>query len=112
MPVQKRPIYTTAIIAAAAITEGLAVDFDGTIPAAGAAMKGLADHDAAIDEELAVDQLGTSIAVAGAAIAQGAELEVGAGGKLITKAAGITVARAEQAAAADGDKLEVFLLPH
>lgn len=112
MPATKHPIYTDSIEAAAAIAENQAVGWDGNVASAVGAMKGLATHDADAGEFMAIDRLGTSIAIAGGAIAEGAELEVGAGGKLVTKAAGITVARAEQAASADGDRIEVYLLPH
>lgn len=111
MPATKISILTLSIAAIAAITETRAVGFDGGVPAAGAAMKGLAISDAAIGEQVGVDVLGTSIATAGGAFAKGAELEVGAAGKLVAKTTGVVVARAEQAAAADGDKVEVFLLP-
>lgn len=43
---------------------------------------------------------------AGAAIAEGAELESGANGKIITKAAGVRIGIALEAAAADGARFE------
>lgn len=111
MPATKIPVLTLSIAAAAALGEHQAVGYDGNVATAAAAMKGLAISDAALGEQVAVDVLGTSIAIAGGLIAAGAELEVGAGGKLVTKAAGVTVARALQGAAADGDLIEVMLLP-
>lgn len=44
--------------------------------------------------------------IAGAAIAEGAELESAAVGKIITKAAGVRIGIALEAAAADGDRFE------
>ncbi len=111
MPATSNSIYTDTITALAVITEHLAVDYLGNLATAAVAMMGIAVTDAAIGDDFAVEQIGTAVATAGAAIADGAELEVGAAGKLITKAAGVVVARARQAAAADGDLLEVFLLP-
>lgn len=111
MPAVSKAIFTDTVIATAVITEKLAVTYVGAIAGAGVAMMGISCTDAAVGDALAVDQIGTAVATAGAAIADGAELEVGAAGKLVTKAAGITVARACQAAAADGDQLEVFMLP-
>lgn len=111
MPATSNSIYTDTITAAVVISENLAVDYVGNIATAAAAMMGIAVTDAAIGDDFAVDQIGTAVATAGAAIADGAELEVGANGKLVTKAAGVVVARARQAAAADGDLLEVFMLP-
>jgi hypothetical protein len=45
-------------------------------------------------------------------IAAGGEIEVGADGKGVAKAAGVTVARALDAAAADGDVIRVVLIPN
>lgn len=111
MPATKIPLLTLSIAAAAAISENQAVGYDGNVATAAGAMKGLAISDAAIGDQLGVDVLGTSIGIAGGAVADEAELEVGAGGKLVTKAAGKVVARALQAAAADGDLIEIMLLP-
>lgn len=111
MPASKAPLMTLSVGAAAAITEFRAVDYDGTVPAAGTAMFGLATTDAAIDEQVAADVMGTSVAEVGGAVALKAELEVGAGGKLVTQTTGVVVAKAMQAAGADGDQIEVFLLP-
>ena len=111
MPATKYSVLTLSIAAAAAIAENQAVGYDGNVAAAGAAMKGLAISDAAAGEQVGVDVLGTSIAIAGGAIAEGDELEVGAGGQLVTLAAGVSVARALQAAGAAGEPIEVMLLP-
>lgn len=111
MPASKIPLLTLTVVAAAALSEHQAVGYDGDVATAAGAMQGLATTDAALGDPVAVDVLGTSVAIAGAAVAVGAALEVGAGGKLVTKAAGVTVARALQAAAADGDLFEVMLIP-
>ncbi|NOR68141.1 MAG: DUF2190 domain-containing protein [Methylomarinum sp.] len=111
MPALKKPILTLAVLASATITEFGAIDYDGTVPASGDTMQGLAVTDGVSGDLVATDVLGTSIAIAGGPVAIGAELQVGTGAKLITKAAGLVVARALQAAAADGDQFEVMLLP-
>lgn len=111
MPATKYSLLTLSIAAAAALAENQAVGYDGNVATAAAAMKGLATSDAAAGEQVGVDVLGTSIAIAGGVVADGAALEVGAGGKLVTLAAGVEVARALQAAGADGDLIEVMLLP-
>ena len=56
--------------------------------------------------------MGTAVVTAGAAIAKDAAVEVGTAGKAVTKSTGVTVARALQAAAADGDRIEVMLIPN
>jgi hypothetical protein len=93
-----------------AITEGQPVDQDGTLAGNAAKMFGLAETDAAIGDQVAVTVLGTGIGIAGAAIAKDADLEV-LTGKLVTRTAGVIVGRAMQAAAADGDKIEILLTP-
>ena len=57
--------------------------------------------------------LGTFIAIAGAAITAGALVEVHTTvTKVVTKASGVAIGRALTAAAADGDLIEVFLIPN
>lgn len=111
MPASKIPLLTLSIAATALLGEHLAIGHDGALAGAGLAMYGLSDTDADIGDQVAIDVLGTSIATAGAAIAEGVALEVDPNGKLITRVGGIVVARSLQLATADGDKLEVLLLP-
>ena len=108
---QKHVLMTLSVMATAAFVADRAVGYDGSLASEGSAMQGIADTDAEVGDMLAVDVLGSSVCTAGAAFAKGAELQVGTAGKLITKAGGIGVARALEAAVADGDKVEVFLLP-
>ncbi len=110
MPATNISLLTLSVIAAAALTEGQPVAYDGTVAADGAAIKGVAETDAAIGDRVALTAIGTGIATAGAVIAEGALVQV-SGGKFITKAAGISVGRALQAAGADGDKFELLLIP-
>lgn len=57
--------------------------------------------------------LGTSKAIAGAAIAAGALVEVHTTvSKVVTKSAGVSIGRALTAAAADGDEIEVLIIPN
>ena len=57
--------------------------------------------------------LGTSKAIAGAAIALGALVEVGTTvTKVVTKSAGVAIGRALNAAGADGDEVEVLIIPN
>lgn len=67
----------------------------------------------AAGEKIAVDVIGTAVVEAGAAIAAGATLKSDANGKAITwAAAGAKVAIALQAAGADGELIEVLLIPN
>jgi len=107
----KRPILTLTIIAAAIIEAHRAIALDGGYAAVGAHMHGVSDTNSFIDDELAVDVLGSTTCEAGAAIVVDALIQVGDDGKFITKAAGKVVGRALSAAAADGGQFEVLLLP-
>lgn len=111
MPAVSSPIFTTSVAATAALTTGRAVSYTGTVPNAGATALGIAETDAAIGEQVAVSVHGTAIAEAGGAFVVGDQLQVGTGGKLVLQTTGTVVARAMQAAAADGDLVEVLLLP-
>lgn len=98
--------------ASRAILANRFVTFAGVTAAAGANAAGPAYFKAAVNEHFSVTVLGAAPAVAGGAIVNGAELEVGNDGKVVTKNAGKTVARALEAAAADGDELSVFVIPN
>ncbi len=111
MPAQNVPVLTLSVVATAAHAEHLAVSMAGALSGAGAIILGITTELAVSGKQVPVVVLGTAVATAGAAVAAGAELEATAAGKLITKSTGIVVARALQAAAADGDKFEVLLTP-
>jgi hypothetical protein len=112
MPATKIPVLTLSVAAAALVAEYRAIGKDGNYAGAGLKAFGFATENAeAVGAQLPVDVLGTTIAEVGAAVADDASLEVGATGKLITATTGIVVAKAMQAAGADGDKIEVMILP-
>lgn len=112
MPATKISILTLSVAAAALLVSNRAVGQDGNYAGAGLKCFGFTTEDAeAVGAQTPVDTLGTTIAEVGAAVALDANLEVGATGKLITATTGVVVAKAMQAAGADGDKIEVFILP-
>ncbi|MEP7043339.1 MAG: capsid cement protein [Dokdonella sp.] len=82
----------------------------GAVAGAAGVAFGVNRQDAAIGDLVTVDCLGTAIVVAGGAIAKGAYVEVGANGKAVTHAAGKIVGQALEAAAADGDRIELYLI--
>ena len=88
------------------------VQFTGATAAAGGCAAGLTYMKGSSGDRVAVALLGIAPATAGAAIAEGAELEVGADGKAIPRATGKTVAWALEAASQDGDFISVFLVPN
>lgn len=105
-------VLTLTRIASGAVLAKTFVTAVGATSAAKGHALGVADHAAADGEALPVVVLGTAVVTAGGAIAEGAALQVGAGGKAVTQSDGVTVARALEAAAKDGDEIEVLLLPN
>ena len=99
------------VIATAALTNNRAVNQAGAYPAAGGLAIGITRSDAAIGDPTPVDVQGTAIATAGAAFAKDVGLQVGTDGKLIAATTGTPVARSLEAATADGQLVEVLLIP-
>ncbi len=112
MAALSKSAHTIGVIAAAAILQGQAVTAAGAVATAAGNAVGVAETDAASGDRVPVTALGTGIAIAGAAVAAGAALEVGTTGRLVTHSAGVTVGRALTAAAAAGDQIEVLLIPN
>lgn len=109
---QKISLLALSILATAALTAERFVTAGGAVAGAAGNAVGVAGTDAAIGDLCPVDVLGTAVVTAGAAIAKNASIEVGAAGKGVTLAAGKKVAIALEAAAADGDRIEVLLIPN
>lgn len=109
---QRISILTLSLLATAAITAERFVDASGAPATAAGNALGAAESGGAIGDLVPVAVLGTATIVAGAAIAKGAAIEVGATGKGVTLDEGIAVARALEAALADGDRIEVLLIPN
>lgn len=109
---QKHSLLTISVLAAAALTAERLVTAAGAVATAAGNAVGVARTDAAIGELCPVDVLGTAVVTAGGAIAKGAHVEVGATGKAVTLAAGKAVGVALEAAAADGDPVEILLIPN
>lgn len=109
---QSLSIFALTVIATAALTAERMVTGAGAVATAAGRALGATRSDAAIGEPTTVDVLGTSLVTAGAAIAADALVEVGAAGKVVTKAAGVTVGRLApgSVALADGDVVEVILI--
>lgn len=106
-------VLTIGVVAAAAIGHHRAITAAGAVAPAGGNAVGFTDTGAAAaGERLPVTALGTALATAGGAIALGAAVEVGTAGKVVTKAAGVAIGRALTAAAADGEQIEVLVIPN
>jgi len=104
---------TLGIPAAAALAQYQAVTAAGAIATAAGNAVGFTQTGGALGDRVPVTAVGTAIAIASAAIAVGAAVEVvGSVGKVVTKTSGVAVGRALTAAAADGDLIEVLVIPN
>ena len=91
MSTQKKPLLTLTRKASATILKYLAVTAAGAVANAGADAIGFATHDSVSGEDLAVDVLGTTTAIAGAALSSGARVQVGTGGKVVAHTTGVSM---------------------
>ncbi len=109
---QNTSVLTLSVKATAALTNETFVGPTGAVAVAAGNALGVTRSDAAIGEFAPVDALGTTMVTAGAAIAAGAAVEVGAAGRAVTKAAGVAVGRLapDSVAAANGDRVEIILI--
>lgn len=108
------PLLTLSVQATAALTKDRFVTAGGAVATAAGRALGVGRCDAAIGDRSPVDVLGTTVVTAGGAIAADAAVEVGAGGKAVTAASGVKVGRLApgSSAAADGDLVEIILIPN
>lgn len=109
---QKISLLSLSVIAAAALSAERFVTTSGAYPAAGGNADGVTQTDAASGDLVAVDVAGTAIVVASAAIAKDAYVQSDATGQAVTQTSGVAVAKALEAAAAAGDRIEVLLIPN
>lgn len=81
------------------------------LAAAGATGVKILNNKPNVGENCHLTDIGENKAVAGGAILKGAKVEVGTGGKFVTKGTGAAVGECRVPAAADGDVITIFLLP-
>ena len=109
---QHVPALTLTRTATAALAAATFVGFSGGQTAAGEKPLGVARFAAGkAGDDIPVDVLGTAIVRAGAAFDEGNAIEVGADGKAVPAAAGVTAGYAMQDAAAADQLVEVLLTP-
>lgn len=114
MSAASNPIFATSVKATAALTAKRFVTAGGAVATAAGRALGVTRSDAAIGEYAPVTVLGVEIVTAGGVIAADAAVEVGATGKAVALSAGTKVGRLApgSSAAADGDLVEVILIPN
>lgn len=111
--VGKYPVVTLTITAAATIAANRFMLATGALPTAGGPAVGVARHAGVSGDLLPVDVVGTTVVEAGGVIAIGGACKVAATGKVLAHDSTNTkVAVALTAAAADGDLIEVLLIPN
>lgn len=109
---QSAPSQTLPIRATTAIEKRRFVTAAGAQAGAAANTLGVSMYGVANDEDVPVHNLGTAEVEAGGPIAVDGAIETDANGKAVAHAAGPVVARALEAANADGDVIEVVLIPN
>jgi hypothetical protein len=110
---QSISLLTLTIAAVGAIVAHRFVTPAGDQAVAGENTLGVARTAADDGDNVPVDVVGTAVVEAGAAFSKGASLKVDANGKAILWAtSGAKVAVALEAAGADGDLVEVLLIPN
>ena len=101
-------LLTLTVAAAAALTKQRFVNFAGAPAVAADATLGVANANYDAGEQAGVATAGEILVEAGAAIAQGAQVQSDAQGRAITLAAGVASGRARDAAAAAGDIIRIL----
>lgn len=106
-------VLSIGLTAGATIAQYQPVQATGAAATAGGNAVGFAPVGGASGERIQVEVLGSTKAIAGAAITAGALVEVHTTvTKVVTKSSGVAVGRALTAAGADGDVIEVLILPN
>lgn len=109
---QSIPAQTLPLKSTGAIARRRFVTAAGAQAGAKSNTLGVSRYPVGADEEVPVDNLGTTEVEAGGAIAAGGAIETDADGKAVAHTDGPVVARALEAAAADGDIIEAVLIPN
>jgi hypothetical protein len=111
---QKIVVLALSLAALADLTANTFVDATGDVATAGGNALGVVGADTQEGDMAPVDVLGTTTVIASGVIDAGEGIEVGADGKAAALDDGKAVARCcpWNAAAADGDLIEIFLIPN
>lgn len=113
MAVAAIDILTVGVVATGTVTQYQPILASGANCVAAGNAVGFARIGGVATDRIPTTVLGTSIAIAGAAIAVGALVEVHTTvTQVVTKSAGIAIGRALTAASAAGDQIEVLIIPN
>jgi hypothetical protein len=110
---QNHSIYTLTLVATAVVVAQTLVDFTGATAAAGGNTAGAARTSANVGDLFPVDRLGSSVLIAGAAVAAGQRVQSDANGNVVPHTGtNVVVGVAMEAALAAGAAIEVDLIPN
>lgn len=108
---QKRPLFTETVKAAADISENRFVTYAGKqASTAGEIVQGVSDTSIEAGGYVAVDVIGTTIVDAGGTFSKGDDLATDTDGKAVKAASGQNVCARALYDAASGQKTEVLLI--
>lgn len=107
---QKIALLSLSVAATAALAAERFIGAGGAYATAAGNAFGVTATQAKVGELVSADVLGTTVVTAGGVIAKNAYVQVGSDGKAVTHTTGVAVGQSLQAAAADGDRIEVLLI--
>lgn len=110
MSQQSLSLLALSLVAAGAVTKDRFYGVTHQLCGAGANAYGVSRSDGVLNDVVPVDVVGTAIVEAGAPVAKDALIESDATGRAITRAAGVILGRALQAASGAGSRIEVLLI--
>ena len=109
---QSITLLSLPVLATAELSPERFITAAGTYAAPGGNALGTTRTQTLVDELTPVAVIGTAVVTAAGPLAIDDRIQVGADGKATVLAGGTAVAVALQAASADGDRIEVLLLPN
>lgn len=104
-----KSIFGQTVLATATVAGRTFANFTGGTAGAGAAAQGVYRTGAVSGEYVTVEQIGTSLVIAGSALAKGDAVESDASGHAVPHTAGVIVGRAVNATAS-GAPAEIFII--
>ena len=104
-----RSLYGQTVQATSAVTGRTFANYTGGTAGAGEAAMGAYRTDAVVGDAVTVEQIGTSLVIAGANLSAGAAVESDANGHAVPHTTGVVAGRALRATVA-GAAAEIFLI--
>jgi hypothetical protein len=103
------PLFAPSIVLTGAVTAGHAVSYAGATCTAGQKMLGIAKMDGSSGDAIPVVAIGTAVAICGAAVSVGDDLQTDASGRVVDLTSGVFVGTAMGDTTVAGQQVEVFV---